>query len=288
MSAALLMPSFPALSEEYLLTDDDFRYIADYIYAQARIVLKYEKRPMVYSRLARRLRNLKLTKFSDYIRYTASPSGKDEAQEMLNALTTNLTSFYRESYHFDHFIKTVLQNFRLKLRDQKAGQLRIWSAGCSSGQEPYSIAMKIKDYLSDDEAQRVSIDASDIDTNIIQIAKAGIYDAYGAKGLPLVYQQKFCEKTPDGQVRIGEEIRRMIHFFPLNLHGPWPMNGQYDVIFCRNVVIYFDKETQKVLFNRFADRLHDQSWLYIGHSESLFGVSERFKLNGSTIYQKIQ
>lgn len=276
--------SLPFMPREYPFTDDDFRFIADFIYRHTRIVLKEEKKPMVYSRLAKRVRYCKLSDFSSYIAFIQSTSGLAEREEMINAITTNLTSFFREHHHFEHLQKTALPQL-VKARSKASGSsnIRIWSAGCSSGQESYSIAMTALDALRNNEAAKIAITATDIDTNMVAAARNGIYHAAGAKEIPQKYHRHF-ETMGESEIRIKDHVKEHITFTKLNLHDKWPMQDPFDVIFCRNVVIYFDKETQAALFSRFAEMLAPDGWLYIGHSESLALISNRFTLVGRTIY----
>lgn len=276
----------PALPKEYAFTEHDFRFIADFIYRHTRIVLKTEKRPMVYSRLAKRVRACKFNDFASYIAFLQTASGAPEREELVNAITTNLTSFFRENHHFEHLQKTALPAlFKARGEKNASPSLQIWSAGCSSGQEPYSVAMTVLDTLREG-AHSTHILATDIDTHMVSLAKKGIYHAASEKEIPPQLQKRYTEKTEHGDIRMKDALRERIQFSKLNLHEAWPEKGPFDVILCRNVVIYFDKDTQTALFNRFADVLAPDGFLYIGHSESLATVTDRFTLIGRTIYVK--
>lgn len=272
---------------EFSFTDTDFNFLAKLVNQHTGIVLADHKRNMVYSRLARRLRQLKMTSFAEYCDFLSSDTSDSEMMDFVNAITTNLTGFYRESHHFDH-LKGVLQDI------QKAGKskrIRIWSSACSSGQEPYSIAMTMTDALSNIASWDAKILATDLDTNMVATAQKGEYSDTVLEKIPPHYHKRFTNRVggkDSGMIVMPDNIKGLITFKQLNLLHNWPFKGPFDVVFCRNVVIYFDKPTQKILFDRIANILKPDGFLYIGHSESLFKVSERFKLIGKTIYQRIE
>jgi chemotaxis protein methyltransferase CheR len=285
MSAISRLPSrLPSTSPGgEAITDADFRAIAALAHQVAGIVLNANKRELVSSRLGRRVRNLGLSSFAEYRALVEGPDGADERGEMINALTTNLTSFFREKHHFDYLADTVLP-WLLKSRP---GRLRIWSAACSSGEEPYSIAMVLKRALGSGQGWDAKILATDIDSNMVAQAQAGSYERERAASIPARYAGGRTQQS-GGQTIMPDELKRLITFKQLNLLGPWPMRGPFDVIFCRNVVIYFDKETQRELFDRMADILTPDGTLFIGHSETLFRVSDRFEPLGRTIYRRLR
>ena len=269
---------------EFNLTDKDFNLISKIVGDRTGIVLSPAKRDMVYSRLTRRLRTLGLTQFKDYCELI---QGGDEAEllEFTNAITTNLTSFFRENHHFDYLAKTVLPGLIKKKPNKK---IRVWSAGCSSGEEPYSLAITFKENVPAN--WDVKILATDLDTNMVAKGKNGTYEVDKLTGLSKSQLKKWLQRgrgNQEGMARMSESLREMITFKQLNLMHEWPVKGPFDFIFCRNVVIYFDKDTQRVLFERYANLLDHDAHLFIGHSESLHNVSNRFKLLGKTIYQKI-
>jgi chemotaxis protein methyltransferase CheR len=206
--------------------------------------------------------------------------------ELVNAITTNLTSFFRESHHFDALERDAIPE--MTSVPQRSRRLRIWSAGCSSGEEPYSIAMSLRRSLPRIDEWDVRVLATDIDTNMIATCRAGRYEAAKAASIPADLARKFVRPAADGLVEMDEKLKQMIRFNTLNLLANWPMLGPFDVIFCRNVVIYFDKDTQRTLFDRFAEMLRPKGWLFIGHSESLFRVSDRFRHQGRTVYRKVR
>jgi chemotaxis protein methyltransferase CheR len=266
----------------FTLTERDYREIVQIVLENSGIVLADAKRDLVYGRLSPRLRQLGCGSFAEYLRHLEGPGGQDEQIALVNAITTNLTAFFREVHHFDYLSGTILP--RLK-KENPGRRLRIWSAGCSSGQEPYSIAMVLKRTLLDLPKWDALVLATDIDSNMVAHGKAGLYDSEVAATIPASYG-KYVETSDDGRLAMADSLKQLIRFRRLNLIGPWPMSGPFDIIFCRNVVIYFDKETQRTLFDRFADMLRPEGWLFIGHSESLNRVSDRFRHLGQTIYQK--
>lgn len=271
--------------KEFRFTDRDFHYLRQLVNRETGIVITAAKREMVYSRLSRRLRALNLTDFEDYCRLLE----KDEQGELnafINAITTNLTSFFREPHHFDHLQKIVIPD--LLNNNAASRRIRIWSAGCSTGEEPYSIAMAIAEVLPDDDWD-CRILATDIDTDVLMKAERGIYPLERVASLPQVRLKRWFSRgsgANQGMVRVVPELREMITFRRLNLMEEWPINGPIDILFCRNVVIYFDKQTQRLIFDKFAERMGEDSRLFIGHSESLFKITDSFELIGQTIYRK--
>jgi chemotaxis protein methyltransferase CheR len=272
-----------AAEREFDLTRADFEFIAATVARRTGISLGPNKRNLVYGRLARRLRALGLDSFRQYCDILKGPGADSEIGMLVNAITTNMTAFFREPHHFDH-LRTVLAE---RPRTKPAGRLRIWSAGCSSGEEPYSIGMTLLRALTDSAATRdARILATDIDTGVLAIAEAGTYPEDRIASIPAAERQRYAIRRPDGAMAMSETLRALITFRPLNLLDDWPMQGPFDAIFCRNVAIYFDKQTRERLFDRFADFLGPGGWLYIGHSETLFNVTGRFVSAGRTIYQR--
>lgn len=271
---------------EFRFTDQNFEQLRRIAFEHTGIVLGENKRQMMYGRLARRIRQLGLASFDDYCaRLERDPDG--EVGELINAITTNLTAFFRENHHFEHLAGTALPE--ILAANAASRRLRIWSAGCSTGEEPYSIAMTLAETanLSGWDAR---ILATDIDTNVVAKADAGVYAAERVQGMEPRRVKRWFETGGGegaGRLRVVRPLCDLIAFRPLNLLGPWPMRGPFDVIFCRNVVIYFDKEAQRQLFARYADILAPHGYLYIGHSETLFKISDRFRAIGGTIYRKL-
>lgn len=269
---------------EFAFSDREFRILADLAQARTGIVLAEHKKDMVYSRLVRRLRALNLPSFAAYCALVQSHEGADEIGHLVNAITTNLTRFFRETHHFEHLRDQVLAPM-VKAKNKR---LRIWSAGCSAGMEPYSIAMTAQSAIADVDTWDARILATDIDTNMLATGMQGEYAAEQYEHIPAAYRADVALSPGGDRIQMSDRLRQRIAFKPLNLLEHWPMKGPFDVVFCRNVVIYFDKPTQAKLFSRIADLLVPDGWLYIGHSENLFNVCDRFELVGRTIYRKVR
>ncbi len=273
---------------EFHFSDKEFKFISKLVGERTGIVLSDAKRQMVYGRLSRRLRQLKLNRFSDYCELLTS-GDEHELVEFTNAITTNLTAFFRENHHFEFLKQTVLPELLEKNADSR--RIRIWSAGCSSGEEPYSIAMCVREIIPKNAGWDVKILATDLDSNMVERGKAGIYTAERVEGLSPERMKRWVKRGKGDnadKVKMHPELQSLITFKQLNLMHQWPMKGPFDFMFCRNVVIYFNKETQRQLFERYADLLADDAYLFIGHSESLNKVTDRFRLLGQTIYQKVK
>ena len=269
---------------EFSFSDADFRFLSQLVGKRTGIVLAEHKKDMVYSRLARRLRALDLGDFAAYCNLVQSDDGAEEIGNLINAITTNLTHFFRERHHFDHLRDHVLAPLAAHPPAQK--HIRIWSAACSSGMEAYSIAMTIRAAVPNLASWDARILATDIDTNMIRAGMAGTYPADQYKNIPEAYRKQVTLDEKDGTMQMADALKEMIAFKSLNLLENWPMRRQFDAVFCRNVVIYFDKPTQEVLFNRIAGLLKPEGWLYVGHSENLTKITTRFELVGRTIYRK--
>ncbi len=262
----------------------DFRRIRQLVAEHTGITLSEAKRDMVYGRLSRRLRALGLHSFSDYCERLVG----DEAEliELINAITTQETYFFRESRQLECFRAEIVP---LLLQHDPGNKLHIWSAGCSSGEEAYSIAMTVGENVPAD--WDVKILATDLDTSMVQRADSGIYSKQRVEGLSRERLRRWVRRGKGDKaqlVRMAPELRNMITFKTLNLMHDWPMRGPFDFLFCRNVVIYFNKETQRILFDRFAEYLPQDGHLFIGHSESLYQVTDRFQSLGKTIYRKVR
>jgi len=271
--------------KEFPFTDEDFRFIQKLVGERTGIVLSDIKRTMVYSRIARRIRQCGVSDFAEYCDLLKA-GDESELVSFTNAITTNLTSFFREPHHFEYLMKTVLPDLE-KYKTNK--RIRIWSAGCSSGEEPYSIAMTIMDHFKNKSGWDIKILASDLDYEMVERASKGVYKEERVTGLDKKHLRNYVRKGKgklQGMVKIDQSLIDMITFKQLNLLHEWPFKGPFDFMFCRNVVIYFNKETQRELFDRYADVLPENAPLFIGHSESLFKVTDRFKSMGQTIYRK--
>ncbi|WP_245701401.1 CheR family methyltransferase [Franzmannia pantelleriensis] len=266
------------LERDLELTDGDFTRIRQLIYERAGIVLAEHKREMVYSRLAKRLRHHGLTRFSDYLaRLERQPAAK-EWEAFTNALTTNLTAFFREAHHFPLLAEHVAR---------QSGPVRVWSAAASTGEEPYSLAMCLTEALGP-RAKEARVVATDIDTDALAHARAGIYPMEQVRKLDEARVKRFFLKGGGeriGLAKVRPELTEMVEFESLNLLAPnWAIKGPFDAIFCRNVMIYFDKATQAKILARFAPLLKPDGLLFAGHSENFSYISEAFRLRGQTVY----
>jgi chemotaxis protein methyltransferase CheR len=272
---------------EFEMTYRDFREIAAMLYADAGIYLHESKANLVYSRLVKRLRKLNLDSFRDYCDLVGAPAGADERLEMLSALTTNVTRFFREPHHFEHLKTHILPSLLDSAR--RGGRARIWSAACSSGQEPYSIALTVLSLEPDAASFDIKILATDIDPRVVAEARRGAYvEAALADVPPALCKRYFACETDGGRQAwaVADELRRLVAFRTLNLNADWPMPGKFHAIFCRNVAIYFDEPTQQAVWSRFATKLEPNGWLYIGHSERVTGpAASRFVNEGVTAYR---
>jgi chemotaxis protein methyltransferase CheR len=272
---------------EFLMTSSDFQQIAAMLHADAGIHLPESKATLVYSRLAKRLRSLGLKNFRDYCAIVAENGGAEERQQMLAALTTNVTRFFREPHHFEHLRKEVLPP--LIEVAKRGGRVRLWSAACSNGAEPYSIALTVLSVLPNALSFDFKILATDIDPNMIAEGSAGIYNDTALHPVPADLRQRYFIPTrgQSGKTwEAGEALRSLITFRELNLIGSWPMRGKFDAIFCRNVVIYFEDDTQAKLWSRFVPHLAPHARLYIGHSERLSGpAAALFESEAITTYR---
>ncbi|MFS8114822.1 protein-glutamate O-methyltransferase CheR [Rhizobium jaguaris] len=276
-------------SGEYPLTRRDLSEIAAMIYSDAGISLNETKASLVYSRLSKHIRALGLRGFRDYCALVSSPAGAAARREMLSHLTTNFTRFFRENHHFDHLRDEVLPG--LLARAKSGGRIRIWSAACSDGQEPYSIALTVLSLLPNAADFDFKILATDIDPKILGLARTGAYDETSLETVsPSMRKQWFQEVEIQGRrkFQIDDRVKRLITFNELNLMAQWPFKGTFDVIFCRNVVIYFDEPTQTKIWSRFAGLLPENGHLYIGHSERVSGEAKHLFDNiGITTYRRI-
>jgi len=272
---------------EFDFTDHDFAFLRDVVMEHSGISLGEQKRQLVYGRLTRRLRQLGLRSFAEYCGHVEQHL-EEELGELINAITTNLTSFFRENHHFEHLAAHALPD--IMKRNAGTRRLRLWSSASSTGEEPYSIAMTVAETLGSASGWDARILATDIDSQVLAKAQTGVYTEDRITDIPPARQRRWFRRgagANSSKVKVNEDLQALIAFRQLNLLKDWPMRGPFDIIFCRNVVIYFDKDTQRRLFDRFADILVPNGYLYVGHSESLHRISERFKLIGKTIYQRI-
>jgi chemotaxis protein methyltransferase CheR len=257
---------------EFPLTKEDFRQIVDIAYSDAGIDLNEAKASLVYSRLTKRLRALQLESFRSYCALLSDEDEGGEREHMVAALTTNVTRFFREPHHFEHLKANVIAPLVATAR--AGGAVRIWSAACSSGEEPYSIALAILSLMPDAASLNVRVLATDIDPGVLEKGHAGVYGEAAMAPVPADMRQRWFEMQigRDGGKawQAGEELRKLVVFRKLNLIGHWPMRGPFHAIFCRNALIYFKEETQVEVWCRLAPLLVPDGRLYIGHSERLF------------------
>jgi chemotaxis protein methyltransferase CheR len=284
----------PTPSGGQQLSRSEFAWFQDRIYAVAGIQFKDAKRTMMSARLARRVRELRLPDFARYIDHLEKEGpSSPELGEMINALTTNKTDFFREAHHFEFLASELFPRVRERAARGGRRRLAIWSAGCSTGEEPYSIAMTVREHFGPLTGWDVKIVASDIDTRVLATAAEGVYSDERLESVPEPLRKRYFQrgrKESQGLWRVRPELRDAIDFRRINLNDPAepPQRRQeerFDAIFCRNVIIYFDRPTQAKLFERFARQLHGEGFLFLGHSESLIGVSERFTLVRQTVHR---
>lgn len=275
------------------LSDKDFKFICQYVYESTGIVLNEGKREMVYRRIARIVRERNLDSFTAYCQILRE-SPEAEKNYFVNAITTNLTSFFRENHHFDYLLKNelpeLLKQYPGLNRRKGDKRLRIWSSAASTGEEPYSIAITVAEGMKAVLKQwDIKILATDIDSNVLATAKKGVYDNKRIEDISADYKQKYFHKGMAGnasKVRVDKSLQNLITFKQLNLLHEWPMKGPFDVIFCRNVIIYFDKPTQQDLFARYYEMLTPGGLLILGHSENLGAYQKHFENVGRTIFRK--
>ena len=271
---------------DFVFRDEDFYALRDLVKATTGINLGEAKRELVYGRVSRRLRALRLESFAQY-RDLLESGDEAEMVEFCNAITTNLTAFFREGHHFEYLREQVL---RPRVLDPLASRrIRIWSSACSTGEEPYSIAMSVCEAVPDWRKWDIRILATDLDSRVLATAQEGLYAADRMRGLSTRQVADHFVRQGEGQVasfRVAPQLASMITFKQLNLMDPLPMPGPLDVIFCRNVIIYFDKETQRQLFVRMSRLQRPGNLLCLGHSENLFKVSDDYSLVGKTIYRR--
>jgi chemotaxis protein methyltransferase CheR len=265
---------------------EEFDFLRHVVFENAGIALGPSKRQLVQGRLARRLRELQLRSFAEYCEHVRN-SGPEELARLINAITTNVTAFFRENHHFEQLANRMLPE--AMTRNATSRRLRIWSAGCSSGEEAYSIAMTAAEIVPTAPRWDLKILATDIDSDMVRTAAEGVYPDDRVSAISAERQRRWLQRGSgdhSGMVRVKSELSGLVTFRPLNLLSDWPIRGPFDVIFCRNVMIYFDPPTRERLLQRFADLLADGGYLCIGHSESIHGGSLPYRLLGRTIYGK--
>ncbi len=279
--------SAPVKVREFGFTDADFNSLRRLARELAGISLSDAKRELVYGRVSRRLRELRLTSFADYRALLAGPEGQAEIGEFMNAVTTNLTAFFREKHHFEYLREHFLEPRAAQPNGVR--RIRIWCAAASTGEEPYSIAISVAEAIPDWQRWDIRILATDLDTNVLRHAAAGLYTEDRVRDMPRALVTRYFTRIGEGgavRLKVKPELAQMVTLRQLNLIHELPMRGPLDAIFCRNVIIYFDKDTQRDLFARMAPLQRNGDLLFLGHSETLFKVSEDWRLVGKTVYRR--
>lgn len=264
------------------LDDKQFNKVCALVYRLSGIHLRQGKEALVKTRLMKRLRKLNIASFDDYINLIESKAGQSELGMMIDVMTTNKTSFFREQPHFDFLSKAILPGIN-------KNKIRIWSAACSSGQEAYSIAILLREKMPDVDFLDIRILATDISRRMLEEANEGVYDEDKMEGIAKEILCKYFSKIKSSSIveyKVKDCVRKMISVASLNLLSNWPMKGPFDVIFCRNVMIYFDRPTQQKLVDRFWNILESGGYLFVGHSEGLSAVKHKFKYVQAAIYRK--
>lgn len=270
------------------LKNSDFEKISRLVYEQCGIYLHEGKKELVKARLSKRLRASGYKSFTEYYDHVTTAEGTDELISMLDSISTNLTSFFREESHFVR-LRTIIQTTLEHLSHHKSKvKFKIWSAGCSTGEEPYTLAITALEAASR-HAIEASILATDISTKVLRIAEAGIYAQDRVKGIAAPLLKKYFQMgtgKSEGHVRVKNELKHIITFQRFNLMDHFVAHQDYDIIFCRNVMIYFDKKTQNDLVNKFYGALKNGGYFFVGHSESLTGLKHNFKYVEPSVYLK--
>ncbi len=277
-------------SQPAQLSEQEFKKFSGYIYDVCGIKLPPIKRTMLSARLNKRLRALGLGSFREYYDYLMSSEGqRQEMVRMIDVVTTNKTNFFREAKHFDYLVSHVLPAYVVRLRGKQEKLLRIWSAGCSSGEEPYTLAMVVYEFLLENPGFDFSILATDICTEVLAVAERAIYPDEAVAEVPLPFRQKYLMRGKDRQKgfhRVVPELRQKVTFQRLNfLSDDFGLDGAIDIIFCRNVIIYFDRRTQINLFKKFYRCFAPQGYLFTGHSETLEGLADKMERVSAAVYR---
>lgn len=270
------------------LNDGLFQKFSDLVYEKTGIFLKPEKKELLNARLGKRLRATGIESFKQYYEYVINDRSGDELVHLIDNVSTNFTSFFRENSHFEILSSTVLPAF-VKEGRGKSKEILLWSSASSSGEEPYTMAMVVEDFVSRHPGMRYRIMATDISTRVLAQAKRGVYADERVTKVPTPFLKKYFQKgvgNSDGYVKVKDELRRMVHFDRFNLMGDFPWRAAIDVIFCRNVMIYFNRETQQELVSKFHEALTPGGYLFIGHSESISGLKHNFAQIDATAYMK--
>ena len=267
------------------LTDILFQKFSTLVFDNTGIFLKPEKKELLNARLGKRLRACKIASFEAYYDYVQSDPSGEELINLINAVSTNFTSFFRENAHFDYLTNEVLP----ELSKSGSSELKVWSAACSSGEEPYTLAMVLNDYKHKNKAFRFTVQATDISTRVLDIARAGIYADERIRTLPKHVLEQYFQKgkgNSAGYVKVKRKLRDPVFFKHFNLMDDFPWVEEFDVIFCRNVMIYFNRDTQQDLIDKFSQCLKPGGYLFIGHSESLTSIEHSLMQVSTTAYKK--
>jgi chemotaxis protein methyltransferase CheR len=282
------MATHSSSSEGWELSDPDFEKISRLVYDQCGIHLHEGKKELVKARLGKRMRSGSFTSFRDYLQYVVKDPTGQELVHLLDSISTNFTHFFREQKHFDYLRTEFLPELMARKRG-RSNKIRFWSAGCSSGEEPYSLAITLLESVDSLSLWEVEILATDISTKVLQTATSGAYATDRVRSIPAEIVRKYFLKGQNswrGYVKVKDQVRRLVRFQRLNFMETFPFREAFDGIFCRNVMIYFDKKTQGALVNRFHGCLEKGGVFFIGHSESLTGIEHPFQYIRPAIYKK--
>ncbi|MDH5517294.1 MAG: protein-glutamate O-methyltransferase CheR [Gammaproteobacteria bacterium] len=272
-------------NREYVFTEKDFNYLRKVANEYSGIIVSDDKYDMYYARIAKRVRTLGMADFSEYCTYLKQNHDK-EFTNFINSITTNLTSFFRENYHFDYLASHIIPELKVKYAGKKS--FRVWCSAASTGEEPYSIAITLAENLNLDNWD-ISFLATDIDSDVLNTARAGVYDSQRIENISKSRKARWFSKGSGenkGIVKVNDKLRQLISFKRLNLIQEWPLKKKLDIIFCRNVFIYFDGPTKEMIIERYYDLLNDGGYLILGHSESIHSMNKDFQTVGHTIYRK--
>lgn len=272
------------------ISETEYRFIRDLVYQRSRISLGDHKQELVAGRVSKRLRELGMRSFSQYCQFLQTHSGPDELTDLIDAISTNHTSFFRDARHFEFLRKEILQKLGTVMPLMNKRKFRVWSAACSSGEEPYSIALCLAEYSSTVSGWSWEIDATDISTRMLAVGEAGIYEAEQVTLPNPDWLRRYFQRGVNryqGYFRVKQEIRDQVRFHHVNLfQARYPFSTGFQVVFCRNVMIYFDRSTQEHLIQRIADASAPEAFLFVGPSESLIGIRHSFRHVAPGIYQK--
>ncbi|MBI4026141.1 MAG: protein-glutamate O-methyltransferase CheR [Verrucomicrobia bacterium] len=274
------------------IAEREYNYIRRLVYEHSHIHLGANKKELVVARVGKRLRHFRMNSFREYCALLDSPNGREEVRELVDVITTNHTSFFREISHFEFFTETVLPEWRLRLHDAHEKQFRLWSAGCSFGDEPYSLAMVLADFFSQERSWTWQVEASDISARALAKARQAVYEEERIKPVKPEWLRRHFQQGLGawaGHYRIKPELQSRVRFHHFNLlHAHYPFEEGFHAIFCRNVMIYFDRATQEKLVAHLAAQLATHGYLFVGHSESLMGLKHYLKSVRPSVYVKTE